>query len=62
MKKELLKIFHGPNNITNTPRKIADLERGRGHLSDSINAGLIETNGPHTITVPEIDFLYYFLG
>ena len=60
MKKELLKIFHGPNNLTNTPRKIADLERGRGHLSDSINAGLIETNGPAHYNGPRNRFFVLF--
>jgi glycosyltransferase involved in cell wall biosynthesis len=52
MKKKELKIFHGPNNITNTPRKLADLERARGHKSDSVNAGSVETNGPCHINGP----------
>ena len=42
----ILKILHGPNNITNTPRKIADLERRKGHLSDSINTKIVMPDGP----------------
>lgn len=41
-----MKILHGPNNITNAPRKIADLERRKGHLSDSINTKIVMPDGP----------------
>lgn len=40
-----MKILHAPNNITNAPKKIADLERRNGFLSDSISTKIREGGG-----------------
>ena len=41
-----MNILHAPNNITGTPRKLAELERKRGFISDSINTTIVEIDGP----------------
>ena len=41
-----MKVLHGPNNITGTPKKLADLERSKGLISDSVNTTIIEIDGP----------------
>ncbi len=41
-----IKILHAPNNITGTPRKLAELERKEGFVSDSINTTIDLIDGP----------------
>lgn len=41
-----MNILHAPNNITGTPRKLAELERKEGFKSDSINTTITEIDGP----------------
>tara|TARA_B100000212_G_scaffold45845_1_gene29597 strand:- start:13860 stop:14933 length:1074 start_codon:yes stop_codon:yes gene_type:complete len=44
--KDLMKILHCPNNISGTPRALAELERENGFESLSISTSLIEIDGP----------------
>lgn len=41
-----MKILHAPNNITGTPKKLAELEREKGFNSDSVSTTVVDIDGP----------------